>query len=99
MASQHGPDRRCWVSQGRAEKRPCIECLKGGAIADIPLVPLTSKTLEINHRDFTNSVCCDAGCAVHVIHAGTRPLGVAHAALPSAAKDPAGIGSSATASL
>jgi hypothetical protein len=44
------------VSQKRAEKRPCIERLKGEEIAYIPLVILTRKALEINHRDLTNRV-------------------------------------------
>ena len=49
-------NRLCWVSQKRAEKRPCIERLKGEEIAYIPLVILTRKALEINHRDLTNRV-------------------------------------------
>jgi hypothetical protein len=52
----HGHDRLCWLSQKRAEKQSCTECLKAREIAYMPLVTLAPMASEIYHRDLTNRV-------------------------------------------
>ena len=50
-------DRLCWLTQKRAEKWSCIQHLKVSEIESMSLVTLTTRALEIEHRELPNRVC------------------------------------------
>jgi hypothetical protein len=52
-------NRLYWLSQKRAEKPSCTECMKAREIAYMPLVTLALMASEIDHRDLTNRVTTD----------------------------------------
>jgi hypothetical protein len=61
---EHTWPRQTLLGKSRTPGKAALHRMKGGEIVYIPLVTLTSKTLEINHRDLTNKgslgyVCSD----------------------------------------
>jgi hypothetical protein len=59
LLCKHSHDRLCWVIQKSVDQRSCLLRLKASEAESIPPVQLTPMALEIDHRDFTNSVHCD----------------------------------------